>query len=89
MTVEEFYEAVNEPLERCLILLARITGKPDQMIGMIRNVLMVDGSSLLKFLRLKLMSKGFTSNQFQDIDGMHSISEGVFQLISSNQIEID
>ena len=83
LTTMEFYEAVNELLERCLILLARITGKPDQMIGTIRNVLLVGGSSLLKFLRLKLMSKGFTSNQFQDIDGVHCVSEGVFQLISS------
>ena len=83
LTTMEFYEAVNELLERCLILLARITGKPDHTIGTIRNVLLVGGSSLLKFLRLKLMSKGFTSNQFQDIDAMHCISEGVFQLISS------
>ena len=83
LTTMEFYEAVNELLERCLILLARITGKPDHTIGTIRNVLLVGGSSLLKFLRLKLMSKGFTSNQFQDIDGMHCVSEGVFQLISS------
>ena len=28
----EFYEAVNKPLERCLILLAKITRKPDQTI---------------------------------------------------------
>ena len=83
LTTMEFYEAVNELLERCLILLARITGKPDHTIGTIRNVLLVGGSSLLKFLRLKLMSKGFTSNQFQDIDGVHCVSEGVFQLISS------
>ena len=83
LTTMEFYEAVNELLERCLILLARITGKPDHTIGTIRNVLLVGGSSLLKFLRLKLMSKGFTSNQFQDIDAMHCVSEGVFQLISS------
>ena len=39
LTMMEFYEAVNKPLERCLILLVRITGKPDQMIGTIRNVL--------------------------------------------------
>ena len=83
LTTMEFCEAVNELLERCLILLARITGKPDHTIGTIRNVLLVGGSSLLKFLRLKLMSKEFTSNQFQDIDGVHCVSEGVFQLISS------
>ena len=83
LTTMEFYEAVNELLERCLILLAKITRKPDQTIGTIRNVLLVGGSSLLKFLRLKLMSKGFTSNQFQDVDAMHCVSEGVFQLISS------
>ena len=55
LTTMEFYEAVNELLERYLILLARITGKPDQTIGTIRNVLLVGGSSLLKFLRLKLI----------------------------------
>ena len=83
LTTMEFYKAVNELLERCLILLARITRKPDHTIGTIRNVLFIGNSSLLKFLRLKLMSKGFTSNQFQNVDGMHCVSEGVFQLISS------
>ena len=83
LTAREFYEAVKEPLERYLVPLARITEKPDQTIGTINYVLLVGGSSLLKFLRLKLMSKGFTSNQFQDIDGVHCVSEGVFQLISS------
>ena len=83
LTAREFYEAVKEPLERYLVPLARITEKPDQTIGTINYVLLVGGSSLLKFLRLKLMSKGFTSNQFQDIDAMHCVSEGVFQLISS------
>ena len=82
ITAREFYEALKEPLERYLVPLNKITGKPEQMIGTIKNVLLVGGSSLLKFLRLKLMSKGFTSKQFQDVDAMHCVSEGAYQLLS-------
>ena len=82
ITAREFYEALKEPLERYLVPLNKITRKPEQMIGTIKNVLLVGGSSLLKFLRLKLMSKGFTSKQFQDVDAMHCVSEGAFQLLS-------
>ena len=80
LTFEEVTEAFMKCLEAAVKPLDYITSKPSQMVGVLKHVLLVGGSSQLMAFRQLLYQQGFNRKQFKKIDCMNCISQGAYEL---------
>ena len=76
----EVTEAIMKCLEPALRPLEYITSKPGQSPGELQHVLLVGKATQLVVFRQLFYRSGFRKEQFEEIDPMTCVSEGLYEL---------
>ena len=77
----EVTDAIMECMESAVLKpLEYITSKPSQMVGVLPHALLVGGSSQLMAFRQLLYRSGFKQEQFESIDPVCCVSQGLYEL---------
>ena len=77
----EVTEAIMNCMESAVLKpLEYITNKPCQSVNEFEHVILVGGASQLMAFRQLLYRSGFKQEQFESIDPVHCVSQGVYEL---------